>query len=127
MAIDDPQTFGVLGAALAVHHELGPGFREAIYVRAMHVELTSRHIPHEVEPRLDVVYRGHLLGSYHPDLLCFGEVIVEVKAGASIDRLACAQTLHYLAAASVTRGLLMNFGAPRLEWKRFLRAKPRTV
>ena len=122
MPVDDPQTFAILGAAMAVHTELGSRFLEVIYQRAMTIELTERGLPFELEPRIEVVYRGHVLGTYQPDFVCFEEIIVEIKARPSLDSLSYAQTLHYLAARPTTRALLLNFGAPRLEWKRFLGA-----
>ena len=89
----------------------------------MEIELGRRHISFESQKRLPVVYKGHLLQKeYVADLVCFGSIIVELKA---LDRLSDrdeAQVLNYLKATGLRVGLLINFGsAGKLEWKRLVR------
>ena len=116
---DDQQTYKVIGAAMRVHRQLGCGFLEAVYRDALRVELTSSGIPFEGEVPFGVVYDDRLLESrYRADLVCFGEILVELKAMAAITGRETAQVLNYLKASKLERGLLLNFGARRLEVQR---------
>lgn len=117
------EVFAIIGAAIDVHRELGSGFLEPVYQEAMEIELTSRHIPFEAQKLLVIKYKGRALQKqYEADLVCYGQIIVELKA---LDRLSGreqAQILNYLKATGLRVGLLINFGShARLEWKRFVR------
>lgn len=117
------EVFAIIGAAIEVHRELGPGFLEAVYHEALEIELASRKIPFESRKALTIVYKGRpLKKEYEADLVCYGQIIVELKA---LDRLSGkeeAQILHYLKATGLRVGLLINFGSHgKLEWKRFVR------
>lgn len=77
----DPQTYAILGACMAVHGELGHGFLEPVYQEALQIELRHRNIPFEREKQLPITYRGLRLKTfYKADFVCFGAVIVELKA-----------------------------------------------
>jgi GxxExxY protein len=102
-------THTVIGCALAVHRELGPGFLESIYRAAMAIELSANGVPFEVERPLVVNYRGHPIGGQRVDLLVGGEVVVELKAVSAIDPIHIAQILSYLKALNIRVGLLINF------------------
>jgi GxxExxY protein len=117
------EVYAIVGAAIEVHRELGPGFLEPVYQEAMEIELQSRSVPFESQKRLVIHYKDHQLQKeYAADLVCYGQIIVELKA---LDRLSGkeeAQLLNYLKATGLRVGLLINFGSTgRLEWKRFVR------
>ncbi|MEN8719794.1 MAG: GxxExxY protein [Oceanococcaceae bacterium] len=117
----DPQTYAVIGAAMAVHGELGPGFLESIYGDALEIELRARAIPYEREASVRVRYRDHLLPSvFRADYLCAERLLLELKATPALGPAADAQLLHYLKATRIHKGLLLNFGSPRLQYKRLV-------
>ena len=117
----DPQTYAIIGACMAVHNELGPGFLEAVYQEALAIEFTRRGIPFVREKPLIIVYSGQQLATrYDADFYCYESIILELKALSELIPKHHAQTIHYLKATRSERGLLVNFGAPRLEYKRFV-------
>jgi GxxExxY protein len=117
-----PRTYAIIGAAMTVHRELGCGFLEAVYQEALAREFTTLGIPHEREKELPISYKNELLNlHYRADFVCHGEVIVELKALAQLSGIETAQILNYLKAARIPCGLLINFGAPSLQYKRFAR------
>jgi len=117
----DPQTFAILGAAMEVHTQLGHGFLEAVYQEALAREFSLRRIPFEREVELVVAYKGEpLVCRYRADFICYGEVIVELKALAVIGTGEEAQVLNYLKATGKQRALLINFGASSLKYKRLV-------
>jgi len=119
MKPNDPQTHVIIGAAMEVQNVLGPGFLEAVYHDAMMIELKRRGIPAEREAPAVVRYKGEVLdATYRLDILCYGEIIVELKAIKAITPIEIAQLMNYLPATGHQRGLLFNFGAPRLEHER---------
>jgi len=121
---NDPETYAIIGAAMEVHRELGSGFLEGVYQDALAVELTHRSIPFTREHSIPVAYKGHALGSpYRADFICFGCVIVELKAIKALTDIESAQVLHYLKATGIERALLINFGSPHLDYKRFIQSK----
>lgn len=115
----DPQTYAIIGACMAVHNELGHGFLEAVYQEALAIEFARRGIPFEREKRLIIHFTGiPLKTTYDADFYCYDSIIVELKAHGALAPGHYAQTIHYLKATRSERGLLVNFGAPRLEYKR---------
>lgn len=116
----DPQTYAIIGAAMSVHRELGCGFLEAVYHEALAWEFITLGIPCEREKELPIFYKNQPLNLfYRADFVCYGEIIVELKALAQLSGTETAQILNYLKAARLPRGLLINFGAPSLQYKRF--------
>jgi GxxExxY protein len=115
------EVYAIVGAAMEVANELGPGFLEAVYQEALELELRMRAVPVQAQIPLQIAYKGHVLSKeYVPDLICFGEVIVEIKALKQLTSVEEAQLLNYLKAARKPVGLLLNFGSPKLEWKRMV-------
>jgi GxxExxY protein len=117
------EVYAIVGAAIEVHRELGPGFLEAVYQEALELELMSRNIGSVPQQKLQIHYKGKLLKQiYQPDFLCFQQIIVELKALSHLSGREEAQVLNYLKATGLRVGVLINFGAVgRLEWKRFVR------
>jgi GxxExxY protein len=124
----DPQTYTLIGAAMAVHRALGNGFLEVVYQEAFAIELESRGIPFQKECSFDIRYRGRLLQSkYRADFVCHRSVVVELKALGRLGRAEEAQLINYLKASGIRRGILFNFGALSLEYRRFLFDQPQPV
>lgn len=117
----DEQTYGLIGAAMAVHSELGHGFLEAVYREALECEFVQRNIPFQKEVRLSVKYRGRpLTVSYRADFLCYSSILVELKAIGRLSGTEESQVINYLKASGLTRAILLNFGTASLQHKRLV-------
>lgn len=112
----------VIGAAMRVHSTLGPGFSEAVYQNALALEMTLEGIPFEREVKLEVHYRGELVGLYRADLLVSGGSILELKAVQAILPEHEVQVVNYLAATGLEQALLLNFGTKSLQVKKKFRS-----
>ena len=120
----DEETYAIIGAAMAVHKELGHGFLEAVYQEALAIELAAKGVLFEREKAIPVRYRDQILTtSYRADFICFGHLIVEIKALHELSGTEEAQILNYLKATTLPKGLLINFGAPSLQYRRFILSK----
>ena len=117
------EVYTIVGAAIEVHKELGVGFLEAVYQEALQIECRRRNLPYEAQKPLVLTYKGERLQKeYIPDLVCYGEIIVEIKALDRLSGIEEAQLINYLKTTGLRIGLLINFGCPGpLEWKRFIR------
>ncbi len=110
----------ILQCAFAVHNTLGAGFLERVYANALAVELRAQEIALRNELPLKIKYRDTIVGDYVADLVVEGRVLVELKACASLDPIHTAQILNYLRASGIYVGLLLNFGRPKLEYRRLV-------
>ena len=108
----------VIGAAIAVHKELGPGFTERIYARALQLELQARQVPFTTEHAIRLMYKDQFLGWHRLDLSVGDKLVVELKAVYEVNRFHVAQTLSYLKASGKRLGLILNFSRSRLEIRR---------
>ncbi len=117
----DQRTYAIIGAAIEVHSRLGCGFLEAVYHDSMELEFRSRNILYSREHPTPIYYKEKQLGvPYRADFLCYGSIIVELKAIKALSDIEYAQILHYLKATNHSCGLLINFGSTALEYKRFV-------
>jgi GxxExxY protein len=120
MIIHKEESYKVVGAAFKVYNNLGPGFLEAVYQEALEIELQRQGIPYEREKELKIQYDGiELKQTYKADFVCFGKIIVELKAVSALDDAHRSQVYNYLHATNYKLGLLLNFGCPdELEYER---------
>ena len=117
----DPRTYAIIGAAMAVHRELGCGFLECVYQEPLSMEFDAQNIPSRREVELPISYRGRRLqATYRVDFICYETVIVELKALKHLSGTEVSQVINYLKAAHLDTGLLLNFGTSSLEYKRFV-------
>ena len=117
-------TYAILGACFAVYTDKGCGFLEAVYQECLEIELRARGIPFVAQQNLRLSYRGQpLKQTYAADIVCCGRVLVEIKAVRALDPKHRAQTMHYLRATGIEVGLLINFGARSLQYRRIFPPK----
>jgi len=110
----------IIGCAFRVHNVLGCGFLEKVYENALSHELRKNSLSLEQQKPIQVIYDKVIVGDYIADILVESAVIVELKATKAIDEIHKAQLLNYLNATGLNLGLLLNFGQPKLEIKRFV-------
>jgi len=118
---DEELTGAIIEAAIAVHKQLGPGFLESIYQKALEIELTKRGIPYEAQKRVTVRYDGQAVGEHVLDLLVYSRIVVELKAVKSIETVHYAVVRSYLTAADCRDGLILNFAKATIDPKRVAR------
>lgn len=105
---------------MQVHRDLGPGFLESIYHNCLELRFKDHHVPFEREKPLTVDYLGAQVGSFRADFVCYGNVVVEIKAQSSLGRSDVAQLANYLAVTRQPLGVLLNFGGTSLEFRRVI-------
>jgi GxxExxY protein len=110
----------IIGAAMEVHSTLGWGFLESVYEEALTLELESKGIIFERQKSLDVFYKGRKIKQFFCDLLIDGKILIELKAIKELAQTDMAQVLNYLKATNLRLGLLLNFGAASLQYKRII-------
>jgi len=116
----------IIGAAFEVHRELGYGFLEKVYQRAMQVELAKRGMKAEVEKKITVCYKNIVVGDYFANVFVNEVVIVELKIAKACRPEDEAQLLNELKATGIEVGLLINFGREKVEFKRMIFTDPRS-
>ena len=115
----DPRTYAIIGAAMAVHSELGHGFLERVYQEALAIEFEERQNQFRIEAPIKIHYRERTLDSaYRADFVCYGEIILELKALSKLTDAHLEQVIHYLKSTGLKRALLLNFGTSKLEYRR---------
>ena len=118
------EAYRIVGAAMNVSRELGCGFLEAVYQEALEMEFADGNVPFEPQKRINISYKNRMLKrEYVADFLCYDKIIVEIKAIKSITGIEEAQLLNYLKATELPLGLIINFGHPKMEWKRYANTK----
>src|SRR6476646_2929044 len=115
--LHEETTSKIIGAAFEVHDQLGYGFLERVYQRALQVELLRRGAIAELEKRIQVQYKGVIVGDYDIDLLVDTCVVVEIKVAPQYDKRDQAQLLNELWATGLKVGMLMNFGRTKVDYK----------
>jgi GxxExxY protein len=113
----------VIGFAMKVHTALGPGFLESIYQNALALELRRAGFKVELEKPISVHYEQELVGAFTADLLVNDTFILELKAIQTLAKIHEIQLVNYLTATRLNEGLLLNFGAARLEFKKKFRLR----
>lgn len=116
------ESYAIRGAIFEVYNELGAGFLEGVYQECLTREFRNKDIPFVSQPKLEISYKGDLIGlTYQPDFICFGKIILELKAVKEITDEHRSQTLNYLKASGFRLALLANFGSnPRATIERFI-------
>jgi GxxExxY protein len=119
----DKITHDVIGCAMEVHRIVGNGFQEVIYQRALSVEMNLCNIEHQREFEMPLFYKDIDVGQRRVDFLVNGEISVEIKAIINLEDVHLAQAINYLEAYNLQTGLLINFGAKSLQFKRLFNKK----
>ena len=119
------ESYAIIGACFEVYNDKGCGFLEPVYQECLGIEFEYQRIPAIPKPSLTLSYRGRTLTqTYEPDYVCFGKIIVELKAVSSLTDEHRAQLLNYLNATDFNLGLLVNFGHhPKLEYERIAKTQ----
>ena len=121
--IFEEETYKILGACMEVYKVLGNGFLESVYQEALALEFTARGIEFDEQKNIEIKYKEHTLKQiYKPDFICYGKIIIEVKAVTKLIDEHRAQLHNYLKATNYKLGLLINFGHfPLIEKERIVK------
>ena len=120
-------TSRIIGCAMKVHTALGNGFQEAIYQRALEVEMKYEGLGFEREKEMLIYYRNEPIGIRRVDFFVENEIMVELKAVSILEDVHLAQAINYLEAYNMKTGLLINFGSKSLTFKRLLNKKFKAI
>ena len=124
--IYEEEGYAIRGAVIEVAKTLGVGFAEEVYQEALEMELSERGIPFASQPELSLTYKGRFLRkTYRPDLVCYGKIVVELKAVRALAPEHESQIINYLKATGLHLGLLVNFGSwPKADIRSFVLGTP---
>ena len=117
--------YKVVGCFYAVYNELGPGFKESVYHRALAIEFDLQGLYHEEEKKIPIKYKGRYAGNYTPDFLVDEKVIVEIKAVDIMTKIYETQIYHYLKGSDYKLGYIVNFGSSEIDIRRRVYDKAR--
>jgi GxxExxY protein len=121
------ETSHIIACALEVHKLLGNGFQEVIYQRALSIEMRLQGIEHSREKEMDIYYKREKIGTRRVDFFVNDKISVEIKAVIQLEDVHLAQAINYLEAYNLEVGLLINFGAKSLDFKRVMNKKYKTL
>ena len=123
------ESYRIMGACFEVYKDKGCGFHEALYQECMELELRLQDIPFDPKQELRLTYKGHELRTkFIPDLICYGKIVVELKAVETLADEHVAQVLNYLHATGMELGILVNFGHyPKLQARRIALTERRAI
>ena len=116
-------TSKIIGCAMEVHRQLGNGFQEVVYQRALEIEMNLQEIVFKREKEMPLEYKGYSIGKRRVDFLVEDKIMVEIKAIIQLENVHLAQAINYLEAYGMKIGLLINFGSPSLQFKRVMKPK----
>jgi GxxExxY protein len=116
-------THAIIGSAMQVHGILGNGFQEVVYQRALGIEMSIARLSFQRELELPLFYKNVEIGARRVDFFVESKVLLELKAIIQLEQVHLAQALNYLEAFNIETGLLINFGAKSLQFKRLLNKK----
>ncbi len=116
-------THKIIAAAMKVHSTLGNGFQEVIYQRALAIEMGKQGLEYQRELEMPVFYAGEEIGTRRVDFLVENKAMVELKALTKLEDVHLAQAINYLEAYKLEVGLLLNFGAKSLQFRRLINSK----
>ncbi len=115
------ESYNIMNAVFEVHNELKYGFLEPIYQEALEKEFSLQNIPFKREALIDIYYKGEKLDKYYKaDFICYNEIVLELKALSDINSDHESQLINYLKATNKKLGILINFGKPKLQYKRII-------
>lgn len=120
--IYEEESYKILGACFEVYKEVGCGFLEDVYQECLDIEFRMQGVPHIPKPKLELAYKGIKLEQwYEPDFVCYGKIVVELKAVSKLTDVFRAQLQNYLHATGMKLGFLANFAHhPKLEYERIV-------
>lgn len=111
-------TYKIIGCAMEVHKQLGNGFQEVIYQRALAIEMQMQNIEFSREHEMHIQYKGYDIGTRRVDFFVENKIMVEIKAVINLEDVHLAQAMNYVEAYNLEIGLLINFGSKSLQHKR---------
>jgi GxxExxY protein len=119
------ESYKIIGACFEVYKQRGVGFTEPVYQECLQIEFDIQQIPFVAQPELQLEYKGRLMvQTFRPDFICYGKIILELKALERLIDVHRSQTLNYLYATGYELALLVNFGGfPRLEYERIVNSR----